>query len=72
MRTPANVTLVGAEHHELMRSFEALRPGRIDKEPREMWSKGIIYADGVVNALFLMYRHGVSRGLAMAQDREIV
>lgn len=51
------------EHEEIMKSFEALKPrGRLDREPKESWARGVIYQDGAVNELFLMYRHGYSAG----------
>lgn len=51
------------EHIDLMAQFEKdLRPGRLDKEPKDMWHRGIIYQEGQVNALFLAYRHGYAFG----------
>lgn len=35
---------------------------RLDKEEKDMWSKGRIYRDGLVNKLFLAYRSGYSLG----------
>ena len=51
------------EHYDLMESFERAYVGeRIDKEPKDLWPKGIIYQDGRVNALFLAYRLGYALG----------
>lgn len=65
---PANTPLSSGDHEEVMRSFEALRPGRLDREPRDQWRKQRIYQDGRVNELFLMFRQGHALGLAMARD----
>lgn len=58
------------EHSDLMAQFERdCKPGRIDKEPKAMWPRGIIYQDGTVNALFLTYRHGYAFGKSVWQQR---
>ena len=55
--------LKSKEHYDLMAQFEKdLLPGRLDKEPKELWAKGIVYQDGAVNGLFLAYRTGHSLG----------
>lgn len=54
------------EHYELMKSFEQFcKPGRLDKEPKEMWARGIVYQDGNVNAMFLAFRQGYALGQAI-------
>ena len=53
------------EHYELMAQFEKLKTGRLDLEPKSLWSKGTIYQDGHVNALFLMYQRGYALGKAV-------
>lgn len=59
------MTLFSQDHYDLMAMFErALKPGRLDKEPKELWPKGRIYQDGRVNDLFLAFRHGVAYGRA--------
>jgi len=50
--------LKSQEHYDLMSAFERTHRGRMDKEPKESWSRGIIYQDGHVNELFLAYRNG--------------
>lgn len=51
------------EHIDLMAQFEKdLKPGRLDKEPKEMWVRGIVYQDGHVNAAFIAYRMGYAFG----------
>lgn len=53
------------EHIELMEQFERdckQQIGRVDKESKELWQRGIIYQDGNVNALFLVYRKGYAFG----------
>jgi hypothetical protein len=54
------------EHTDLVTQFERdCKPGRLDKEPRASWARGIIYQSGEVNALFLVYRHGYAFGKAL-------
>ena len=51
--------LFGKEHCELMDEFEKIYKHEcLDKEDRELWSKGIIYQNGQVNKLFLAFRWG--------------
>lgn len=40
---------------------------RTDKEPKDLWIKGIIYQDGKVNELFKAFR----LGYAYAQQRQL-
>lgn len=54
------------EHQDLMAQFEKdCKPGRTDKEAKDLWARGIIYQDGHVNALFLVYRRGYAYGQAI-------
>lgn len=58
------------EHYELIEMFEktAISKGfRKDKEPRELWSKGVVYQNGELNRLFLAYREGIAYGIAITQ-----
>ena len=51
------------EHYDLMVVFEReFKWERLDKEDKDMWSKGHIYCDGFVNKMFLAYRRGYSFG----------
>jgi hypothetical protein len=53
------------EHADLMAQFERdckLYIGRVDKESKDQWPRGIIYQDGKTNALFLIYRKGYAFG----------
>lgn len=51
------------EHYDLMAMFEKnFKHRRLDKEPKELWHKGIIYQDGHVNELFEVYRLGYAFG----------
>lgn len=53
--------LYGAEHYALLDQFERdCKPlaGRLDREGKSLWPKGIIYQDGRTNDLFLAYRRG--------------
>lgn len=55
--------LTSKEHYDLMDHFEKNFKGkRFDKEPKEHWASGIIYQDGKVNQMFLVYRMGYSLG----------
>jgi hypothetical protein len=57
------MTLHDKEHYDLMVQFEKdCGPQRFDKEPKNLWAKGIIYQDGNVNNLFIAYRLGYSLG----------
>jgi len=49
------------EHYDLMEMFEHdYRHLNLDKEAKEMWRKGQIYANGETNNLFKAYRMGYS------------
>ncbi len=52
------------EHYELIAQFEkeCKGMGRIDKEEKSDWARGIIYQDGKMNALFSIYRMGYAYG----------
>jgi len=51
-------------HKTILDAFEyEHRNDRLDKEPRELLSKGFIYCSGPVNEAFLEYRKGFMRGL---------
>lgn len=55
------MTLGSQEHEEIMAQFERLHRGRrLDREPKALWTRGIVYQDGSVNDLFLSYRNGYS------------
>jgi len=56
------MTLFGKEHYEMMEIFERIVYGRKDREPKELWSKGVVYCDGDVNKQFLIFRQGVAYG----------
>ena len=49
------------EHYDLIKQFDKeYRGNRLDKETKDLWSKGCIYQDGEINNLFLAYRKGYS------------
>lgn len=51
------------EHQDLIAMFDKeFKTMRLDKEPKDFWSRGIIYQDGNVNNLFLAYRKGYALG----------
>ena len=56
------------EHFEMMAFFEKEHKSmRLDKEPKELWSKGNIYQNGETNAAFVSFRFGVSYGAAISR-----
>lgn len=60
------MTLGSKEHYELIAQFEKdFGPARFDKEPKELWAKGIVYQDGEMNKLFMAFRLGYSLGKAV-------
>lgn len=60
------MTLLGKDHYEMIEFFERTITGyRLDKEPKELWSKGIIYQHGELNQLFKVFRQGVAYGQAV-------
>jgi len=59
------------EQYDLMAQFEkTYRYGRLDREPKSFWLKGIIYQDGEVNKLFLAYQQGYALGKHKFQQAE--
>lgn len=55
------------EFYDLVAMFDReFKGSRLDKEAKEMWSKGYIYQHGEVNNLFLAYRKGFTYGKAVA------
>jgi len=53
------------EFYEIIENFEKHFPHmRLDKEPKELWSKSVIFQDGEVNNLFNVFRLGYSFGRA--------
>ncbi|MCZ4331050.1 hypothetical protein [Castellaniella denitrificans] len=50
--------LMTQEHYDLMAAFERFHSGRFDREDKSLWPKGVIYQDGLVNEMFLAFRHG--------------
>lgn len=61
------MTINTKEHYDLMAQFEReFSHHRLDKEPKDLWSKGIIYQNGQANELFLAYRRGYAYGVVVA------
>lgn len=59
------------EHYELMMQFEKSFPGNCyDREPKKLWQKGIIYENGKVNELFIVYRMGYAHRTCIANLEE--
>lgn len=47
------------EHYDLIAQFEKCNWGyRLDKESKDLWSKGHIYQHAELNQLFISYRKG--------------
>lgn len=60
------------EHYDLMAAFERQHSGRMDKEDKALWPRGIIYQDGHVNELFLAFRRGHSYAKTdLTLDRDV-
>ena len=62
------------EYYDLMEMFEKsikhiYIPGTnsLNKEPKELWKQGRVYADGNVNSAFYAYMHGYSFGKTQCQ-----
>ena len=55
------------EHYDLIAFFEKTFIGRNDKEPKEMWSKGYVFQDGMRNIQFQMFLSGYMLGKAEHQ-----
>jgi len=57
------MSIFSKEHYELLQSFEReFKHHRLDKEAKDLWSKGHVFQDGHVNELFLAYRRGAAYG----------
>jgi hypothetical protein len=56
------------EHYDLIAQFERdmAGMGRMDREDKSMWARGIIYQSGEMNALFKAYRMGAAYGKSEA------
>lgn len=59
-----DIQLKNKSHYDLMEQFERLKPGRVDRENKELWSKGYVYCDGIVDEMFIWFRRGVAYGVA--------
>lgn len=63
--------LFSKDHYELMAMFEKeFKHHRLDRERKELWSKGHIYENGETNFLFLAYRKGYSYGKTFQNTSE--
>lgn len=61
--------LATKEYYELIEMFEknAGKPFRKDKEPKDMWNRGIVYQDGMANEFFKMFLEGYAYGKAIGR-----
>lgn len=51
------------EQYDMMTQFEKeYKHWRLDKEPKDIWSKGHYYQHGELNNLFLAYQKGYALG----------
>ncbi len=56
------------EHYDVIDFFDRVNTNlRLDKEPKNLWKKGIIYQDGEVNDLFKQFLAGYNYGKAMQE-----
>lgn len=63
------MSLFSHEHYELLAQFEReFKHRRLEKEPKDLWPKGVIFQDGHVNELFIAYRKGHAFGKYEAQQ----
>lgn len=54
------------EHYDLIAQFDKeFKGSRLDKEPKDSWARGIVYQDGRINEMFLVYRKGYALGKAL-------
>lgn len=59
------MTIGSKEHHEILKDFEkCFKEFRLDKENKDMWSKGHIYQSGEVNNMYKAFVRGYSSGRA--------
>ena len=59
--------LKSQEHYDLIANFDRTFKGeRLDKEPKDLWPKGVVYQDGRVNALFDAFRKGYALHKALS------
>lgn len=58
------------EYYDLIAAFERDYNGthRLDKEPKELWSKGNVYQHGELNLLWRAFERGVSFGKLYYRD----
>jgi len=56
------MSVLSKEHYELMEMFEKTFWGRMDREPKDFWSRGQVYQNGEVNELFKAFRQGYAYG----------
>lgn len=61
-----NPMLHDKEHYDLMAAFERYHSGRMDREDKSLWPRGIVYQDGCMNELFLAFRQGYAYAKATA------
>ena len=63
--------LMAKEHYDVIAQFEKDCKkfiNRTDKEPKELWARGLVYQDGRTNEMFLMFRSGYSFGKAVGRE----
>ena len=60
------MTIGSKEHYELLEAFEkAFKAFRLDKENKDLWSKGHVYQSGEVNNMYKAFILGYSTGRAV-------
>lgn len=59
------------EFYDLVAMFDReFKGSRLDKEAKDMWSKGHVYQSGETNNLFLAYRKGYALGTALSSQEQ--
>lgn len=66
------MTLGSKDHHDAIAMFDKIVATnsqmrvRLDKKPRDMWKKGVVYQDAAANIAFAAFLQGVAWGRATA------
>jgi len=61
--------ITSKEHYEMMENFEQRFKAKPTREPKDLWSKGVVYCDGHLNRDFLLFRQGYSLAKAIYQSQ---
>lgn len=65
----ADIGIKTLQHYELLEAFERqFSHRRLTRESKDLWTKGVIYQDGLTNDLFLAFRMGYALGIAVNRE----